>query len=87
MYWIVWDLSNDVNGMESGMENILVWAGIELGFIIGASVGLWFFAEKSAGNTGMCLLQLSRADAGSGPFLKQLTPKGYPRPYGIILST
>lgn len=32
---------HEVNGMESGMENILVWTGIELGFIIGAaSVGL-----------------------------------------------
>lgn len=31
---------HDVNGMESGMENFLVWAGMELGFIIGASVGL-----------------------------------------------
>lgn len=31
---------HDVNGMESGMENMLVWAGVELGFIIGASVGL-----------------------------------------------
>lgn len=30
----------DVNGMESGMENFLVWAGMELGFIIGANVGL-----------------------------------------------
>lgn len=31
---------HEVNGMESGMENMLVWAGMELGFIIGASVGL-----------------------------------------------
>lgn len=31
---------HDVNGMESGMENMLVWAGVELVFIIVASVGL-----------------------------------------------
>lgn len=30
----------DVNGMESGMENMLVWAGVELVFIIVAGVGL-----------------------------------------------
>lgn len=31
---------HNVNGMESGMENMLVWAGRELGFITGASVEL-----------------------------------------------
>lgn len=31
---------HDVNGMESEMENMLVWAGRELGFLTGASVGL-----------------------------------------------
>lgn len=35
-------LKHDANGMESGMENMLVWAGMELRFIIGARVELQF---------------------------------------------
>lgn len=35
-------LKHNANGMESGMENMLVWAGMELRFIIGARVELQF---------------------------------------------
>ena len=35
-------LEHGINGMESGVENVLVLAGIELIFFIVACMGLWF---------------------------------------------
>jgi len=33
---------HDVNGMEYGVENVVVWAGLELTFYIVAGTGLCF---------------------------------------------